>query len=261
MKVFYLLPIVFVTWYAHKQTGFFFCVLCAAVSVLVDYVSYSYSSVLTIAWTFAGRLGFYFLTSHVFDRLKTSLSNEKALARTDGLTGLLNARAFKELGDHMFELAARYRHSAALAYIDIDDFKALNDMSGHQEGDRALKAVAKALTRCVRTTDIVSRLGGDEFAILLPETDHAGARILFDTIREELAREGAAGGWPIGFSIGVAVFSSIPPTIDEALKIADQLMYRVKKAGKNNMIYEDQAADRSDAQQCLAGDAPREARR
>lgn len=261
LKVFYLLPIVFVTWYARQRAGYFFCVLCAMVSVLIDYAGHSYNSALIPVLNLAGRLGFYLLSSYVLVRLKTSLNNEKALARTDGLTGLLNARAFTDLSRHLIELAARYNHPAVLAYIDIDDFKAVNDTLGHSEGDRVLKTVANTLTRCVRATDVVGRLGGDEFAVFLPETDYAGAQQLFGKIREELPRDSAGGGRHVGFSIGVAVFSRVPSTIDEALKIADQLMYRVKKAGKNNMTYEEQAGDGTDAEQRLAADARKVARR
>lgn len=254
-SIFYLLPIVLVTWYTQRWMGFFFCAVSAMVWLLVDYTSgHTYSNGLIPLWNSGVRLGFFLLTSHLLDRLKTSLNNEKALAKTDGLTGLFNAREFKSLSRHLFGVAARFHHPAVLAYIDIDDFKTVNDASGHSEGDRVLKTVANALTRCVRNTDVVGRLGGDEFAILLPEADHAGARILFENIREELAREGAAGGWPISFSIGVAVFSSVPSTIDEALKIADQLMYRVKKAGKNSIIYEEQAGDRKVAEHRRAAD-------
>lgn len=261
LKVFYLLPIVFVTWYARQWAGYFFCVLCAMVSVLIDYAGHSYNSALIPVLNLAGRLGFYLLSSYVLGRLKTSLNNEKALARTDGLTGLLNARAFTDLSRHLIELAARYNHPAVLAYIDIDDFKAVNDTLGHSEGDRVLETVANTLTRCVRATDVVGRLGGDEFAVFLPETDYAGAQQLFGKIREELPRDSAGGGRQVGFSIGVAVFSRVPSTIDEALKIADQLMYRVKKAGKNNMTYEEQAGDGKDAEQRLAADARKAARR
>lgn len=97
-------------------------------------------------------------------------------------------------------------------------------------------------------------MGGDEFAVLLPDADYADAQMMFGRIREELARDSADGGWPIGFSIGVAVFSSVPSSIDEALKIADQLMYRVKKAGKNSIIYEEQAGERKGAEQPVPAD-------
>lgn len=189
-SIFYLLPIALVTCYTPQWVGYFSCGLSAAVWLLVDHTSgHTYSNELIPFWNTGVRLGFFLVTSHLLIQLKTSLRYEQALAKTDGLTGLLNACAFKDLCHHLFELSTRYHHPAMLGFIDIDDFKAVNDTSGHPEGDRVLKRVANALTRCVRATDVVGRMGGDEFAILLPETDYADAQMMFGRIRQELARE------------------------------------------------------------------------
>ena len=143
----------------------------------------------------------------------------------------------------------------AVSYTPLDVYKRqVNDTSGHSEGDRVLKNVANALTGSVRTTDVVGRLGGDEFAILLPEADYADAQTMFRRVRDELARESADNGWPIGFSIGVAVFPRVPSSIDEAMKIADQLMYRVKTAGKNGIVYEEHAGCRENDEQAVPAD-------
>jgi diguanylate cyclase (GGDEF)-like protein len=247
-SIFYLLPIVLVTWRTPRWVAFCFCGLSATVWLLVDHASgHIYSNGLIRFWNAGVRLSFFLVTSYLLDELKTHLQRERALARTDGLTGILNARAFKDIAGHAFEMAARYGHPVVLAYIDIDDFKAVNDASGHSEGDRVLRSVASTLTRCVRATDVVGRIGGDEFAILLPEADSADARMVFRNLHEELLRDAANGGWPIGFSIGVAVSSSASCSVDEALKIADQLMYRVKKSGKNSVIYAEHTGSRKDA--------------
>lgn len=151
-------------------------------------------------------------------------------------------------------MAARYKHPTVLGYIDLDNFKAINDGLGHSEGDRVLQTVASALRRRIRSTDVVGRLGGDEFAVFMPEIDYAGAQKAFDGIREELMQVAASRGWPIGFSIGVAVFPGAIFTIDEAIKLADRLMYRVKGASKNNVIYEEQTVANKDAEQPVAAD-------
>lgn len=242
-SIFYLLPIVLGTWYAHARTGYIFCCAAAMLWLLVDYTSnHTYSNELIPIWNTGVRLSFFLLTAYLLTELKVRLKNEKNMAKTDGLTGIFNARAFKELSGSFIDLAARHQHGVVLGYIDVDDFKAVNDGFGHSEGDRVLKEVAKTLTQCVRTTDVVGRLGGDEFAIFLPETDYAGANVMFGRIHEELTKTATNGGWPIGFSIGVAVFKTVPNTIDEALKIADSLMYHVKKSGKNNLVYEEQTS-------------------
>ncbi len=240
-SIFYLLPIVLVTWHSKRWVGFVFCGLAAMTWLFVDYASsHTYSNGFMPIWNSGVRLSFFWVTATLLDELKIRMQNEKTMAKTDGLTGIFNARAFKELSASFLELAERHLHPFTLGYIDVDNFKAVNDSFGHSEGDRVLKTVANTLTRCARATDVVGRLGGDEFAIFLPETDLDGAQVMFARIHEELKSAAANGGWPVGFSVGVAVFSAVPASIDEALNAADSLMYRVKKAGKNNLIYEEQ---------------------
>lgn len=239
-SIFYLLPVALVSWYSQRWLGYLFCGSAAAIWLFVDYISnHSYSNHFIPVWNTGVRLSFFLVTASLLAELKVLVKNEKILAKTDGLTGIFNARAFKELTNSLLELAARYNHSATLGYFDVDNFKAINDGSGHSEGDRVLKAVAATLTRCVRTSDVVGRLGGDEFAVFLPETDYAGAQVMFGRIHEDLMKAIENGGWPISFSIGVAVFPVTPASIDEALKIADNLMYRVKKTGKNSLLFEE----------------------
>lgn len=242
-SVFYLLPIVLVTWYSQRWIGYLFSGAAAITWLFIDYASnHTYSNNLIPLWNSGVRLSFFLVTATLLAELKARLKYEKTMAKIDGLTEIFNARAFKELAGSFLELAARHRHPVALGYIDVDNFKTVNDRLGHSEGDRVLKAVAGTLKRCVRTTDVVGRLGGDEFAVFLPESDSAGARVMFTRIHEELQSAADAGDWPIGFSVGVAVFTAVPDSIDDALKIADSLMYRVKKAGKNNLLYEEHTA-------------------
>ena len=238
-SIFYLFPIVLVTWYTRRITGYLFCLIAAILWLLIDINSnQSYSNFLIPLWNTCVRLSFFLVVSSLLAELQNRLVSEKNMAMTDGLTGLYNAREFKRRSGDFLELASRHGHSFALGYIDVDNFKKVNDESGHSEGDLVLKSVANTLSQCVRMTDVVGRLGGDEFAVFLPETDDAGARVMFGRIHDELTKTAANGGWPIGFSVGVAVFSSIPGNIDDALKAADDLMYRVKKAGKNSLVYE-----------------------
>lgn len=240
-SIFYLIPIVLVTWYSPRWVGPVFCGFAAILWLVVDYTSsHAYSNAFIPLWNSGVRLSFFLVTSALLFELKTRLENENLRARVDGLTGIFNARAFKELSGNFLELADRHHRPVVLGYIDVDNFKTVNDSLGHSEGDRVLKAVAKTLMHCVRTTDVVGRLGGDEFAIFLPETDAAGAEVMFGRIHADLIRMAREGGWPIGFSVGVAIFPAVPDSVDAALKIADGLMYRVKKAGKNNLVYEQQ---------------------
>ncbi len=243
-SIFYLAPIVLVTWYTKKWTAYTLCMICALTWLLVDYASgHGYSHPLIPFWNAGVRLAFFLITAYLLSELKNHLRYEEKQARVDGLTQLFNARAFRELASKTLQAARRYRRPVVLGYIDLDNFKAVNDGAGHAEGDRVLQTVARTLNRCVRASDIAGRMGGDEFAVFMPETERAGTEITFQRIREELLRDMANHGWPVGFSIGVAVFPTAPTTIDQALKRADHLMYRVKQSGKNNIIYEEQSSE------------------
>ncbi|WP_291994222.1 GGDEF domain-containing protein [Candidatus Accumulibacter sp. ACC003] len=165
------------------------------------------------------------------------------LAQEDGLTGLLNARTFRQRCDAIFMLAKRHGRPLALGYLDLDGFKGVNDSFGHAVGDEVLKAVASALSKRLRASDLGSRLGGDEFAVLLPETDLAGARTFFTELHESLVKLAGTNSWPVGFSIGVAVFHHARANPDDALRYADGLMYKVKNSGKNNIFFEEYASE------------------
>ncbi len=242
-SVFYLAPIVLVAWYAQAWAGFVFCGLSALVWCLVEITSGTgYSNMFIPFWNTTVRFGFFVVTAYLLVELKAHLRIEQRLARTDALTGALNARALRDACERLLLLARRGGRSVVLAYIDIDHFKAINDKFGHGEGDRVLQSVVQVLTRCVRASDVVGRIGGDEFAVFLPESDRAAAEIVFNKIHLELVADAAARQWPIGFSIGAAIFNPAPPCLDTALGIADQIMYEVKKSGKNNIVYKEYLA-------------------
>ncbi len=243
VSVFYLFPIALATGYAPPPAGSAFCILSAVVWMGTDVTDGRlYTQGWILVWNAAVRLGFFLVTARLLGTLKTTLRRETAMSRTDSLTQVLNPRGFREVGDLVFQLSARHRHPVALAYIDLDNFKGVNDTLGHSVGDRVLQDVAGTLVRSVRASDAVGRLGGDEFAVLMPETGLKGAQTAFAKIRSELMRDAAARKYPVGFSIGVAVFPSVPASLDQAIKAADDLMYRVKASGKNNWVCEEQPA-------------------
>ena len=120
-----------------------------------------------------------------------------------------------------------------MAYLDIDDFKVVNDRQGHARGDALLVILATTLRGATRAVDVVGRLGGDEFGLLLVETDGPAAEALLARIRSALATAIAANGYAVTFSIGAATFLSPPRSVDEMMLPADQLMYEAKRAGKD----------------------------
>src|SRR5437773_2624774 len=127
------------------------------------------------------------LVSQAVARLRLAHARERELARRDALTGAPNARAFYELAGAEIARARRYIHPFSVAYLDLDDFKLVNDRLGHLAGDAVLRSVARALGGVLRASDVVARLGGDEFAVLLPEAGAAPARLATDKLRQALA--------------------------------------------------------------------------
>ena len=239
-SIFYLVPVGFGSWYLGARFGFVICFVSAITWFGIEYTSGRYFSDSGIPyWNAFVRMGFFIIVSVLIERLQRALELQESLAQSDGLTGLLNARTFKQRCGSQFGLASRNERPLALGYIDLDGFKGINDRLGHSVGDLVLKAVADILTRRLRSSDISARLGGDEFSILLPETDLSGAQIFFAGLHENLLELVNINHWPVGFSIGVAVFYSHQESVDAAIQHADALMYKVKNSGKNRILFEE----------------------
>lgn len=239
-SIFYLIPIAVASWYSRRHFAIIICIISAAVWMFVDVLAgHQYYGMLIPLWNALVRFGFFIITLSLLGALKNHMRQEENLSRTDSLTGINNSRAFKEWLNHYLSISSRFGHSVTLGYIDLDNFKRLNDTMGHSAGDQVLHAVAAILSSTVRSDDIVGRIGGDEFAVLLPNTDRRGATILFDKLLQRLLSEMNQHSWPIGFSVGVAVFKRLPKHADEALGIADRIMYQVKKNSKNSVQYDE----------------------
>ena len=249
LSVFQLLPIALATWYAPPPLGSLTGLSAVAIWLFhALFHAHAYDQTWHVFWNAAVRLVFFLLFARLLGALKSALRRERTVARIDDLTWLLNVRGFHEACERLFQLAARHHRPTTLAFIDLDDFKRVNDAHGHAAGDRVLRDVAAALTAQVRATDVVGRLGGDEFAVFMPETGLAGAQTAFAKIQQELRLMAETHGYPVGFSIGVAIFPSAPPSLADAIKVADALMYRAKTSGKNRLLCEEQPSPVFDAQ-------------
>ena len=161
------------------------------------------------------------------------LRRERAISRTDGLTGLLNGRGFYEAAAVELARSSRYRHPVTLAYFDLDDFKEVNDRLGHARGDAVLVAVAHALRRGSRSTDLVARLGGDEFVVLLPETGRDAAEAALGKLRSRAQEMASQHGTKVTASVGSVSFAKPPDDVEALVHEADSVMYDVKAGGKN----------------------------
>lgn len=131
--------------------------------------------------------------------------------------------------------AKRFKRPFTIIFLDLDNFKEVNDNFGHDQGDAALCSVARTTAENIRSVDIFARLGGDEFAVFLPETGPDAADTIVKKLHASLLEAMQSNGWPITFSIGVATFDGEIGSVDQMIKKADDIMYSVKSSGKNNI--------------------------
>jgi diguanylate cyclase (GGDEF)-like protein len=166
------------------------------------------------------------------------------MSKTDALTLVANRRHFLELLERELARARRYGASLSCVMVDLDHFKEVNDRHGHLIGDQVLVAVADALRRSIRESDVVARYGGEEFVLLLPSTDLTGARDLAERCRAVIAATQVAGRQgllSVTASMGVA---SLPPAadLDGLLSAADEALYQAKDGGRDRVVVSDRKA-------------------
>jgi diguanylate cyclase (GGDEF)-like protein/PAS domain S-box-containing protein len=156
----------------------------------------------------------------------------KALSLVDELTGLYNRRGFLTLATQQLKQARRGNRELLLLFVDMDDFKEINDTLGHAEGDAALRSTAAILRRTFRDSDIIARMGGDEFVVLATDIGRGTDALIVERLRSELREANAQGGAPyrLSFSVGAAHFDPVnPPSIEELLATADAMLYEQKR--------------------------------
>ena len=229
----YLLPIALATWFVSLRVGLLLAGLSAVVRLQDLWLTtHHYAHPLTPYWNGAVELGFFVVVAIILSRLQTTTEHWATLASTDPLTGIMNRRAFTDTATLELARAERYQHSLTLAYLDIDDFKLVNDDGGHEYGDRLLIEVAGTLKHNLRAFDVVARYGGDEFVMLLPETGDRAAAVVLDKLMVAL-RAAMHGGWPATFSIGAVTIDGPRTSLDRLIQQADKLVYAAKEAGKD----------------------------
>ncbi|MBF0622124.1 MAG: EAL domain-containing protein [Magnetococcales bacterium] len=173
-------------------------------------------------------------------RVKATEEKLEQLAFFDGLTGLPNRTLFKTRLEHEFTAAHRHRKKIALLFLDLDNFKNINDTLGHAAGDNLLTIMAGRIKSCVRDSDTVSRLGGDEFTIILTDIDDASSvsHVVYN-IQKSMRKPMKLDGHRIvvGGSIGIAIYPDDGNTSDSLIKNADAAMYHAKESGRNTYAF------------------------
>ena len=237
-SLFYLLPITISAWFVNRNIGLVTSVLSALTWYVVNVlVGEGHPQSWIAIWNTLIRLGFFTIVTLLLTDLKQAIKRERNQSRTDDLTGTKNSRYFYELASMELLRAMRYNHPLTLAYMDVDNFKAINDRFGHAVGDRLLMAMAESLRSTLRRTDVIARVGGDEFVLLLPETGGAAAKAAITRVHSSLCETMLENNWEVSFSIGVVTYNKFYLQADEVLREVYELMEQVKESGKNDIRY------------------------
>jgi len=229
----YILPIAFVTWFSGKRYGFLITLACMMLWSINNVVD----NLLITTWNIFSTLIFFISIVVLLHKTRVLWENEKVLSRTDPLTGARNLRAFSELAEYEMLRSQRDDLPFSLAYLDLDNFKQVNDSCGHAAGDNLLKSIVANIVSNLRKTDVVGRLGGDEFAIFFPETDQASVQVVMHKVDVELSRLMKSDACATTLSTGVVTCCGGVYDLEKLISYADRLMYDVKHAGKNNIFY------------------------
>jgi len=236
LGILYIVPVLLVTWTDGLRWGI---VIGIASIALRETVAWDQMPADTpLGWRIANGASYVAVVAVAMAGLQTLRRSQAQLAQLviqDQLTNVLNARAFSERLGQELDRNRRYPRPLALLYMDLDNFKVINDTHGHQTGDAVLRLVADAMRSSVRHADVVGRLGGDEFAVLMPETDaplaDAAAKRLVAGLRNVFK------GTPnVTASIGVVSCTATDASTDDQLRRADQAMYDAKKMGKDRVV-------------------------
>jgi diguanylate cyclase (GGDEF)-like protein len=245
LSLLYILPVIAAGWYLGLPAAI--ALALAAATAWTAAILYGGGDAGAVAvWNGFTRLVLYgfigvavALIRHDRERLRELVARAEALARTDALTGLANTRAFRERLSNELPRLARVPAPVCIAYVDLDNFKRVNDRHGHGRGDEVLRQVGHRLQGVVRGGDLAARVGGDEFALILwgvgpDQAATIGFRLL-TAIRD------LAAGYPgtgFGATIGMACFARPPDSVDAAIERADRVMYEAKSGGKDRVAIE-----------------------
>ncbi|MBI5158459.1 MAG: GGDEF domain-containing protein [Acidimicrobiia bacterium] len=230
----YVIAVMSVTWLGTRRHGALVAGLAASQSLLAAHAGEGLTS--SALWNGAMLFGVLVVVTILVGALRTALVDQRRHATLDPLTGAMNRRAFSLIAERERLRAGRDGSPLSLAYFDLDDFKAVNDVLGHSAGDAVLTAFSSAVDDSVRGTDLFARFGGDEFVLLLPGTDAREAVVVVDRVRRLLAEVLHGDRTPLTTSVGLATFRFPPSNVDGMIAAADNLMYQAKNRGGDTVV-------------------------
>lgn len=236
----YFLPLMLAAWYFTRTTALIVALLITGVWAALLYLGdRTYSEPWMWPLNVLAQSTVFLVIALLVSGLHVAMRREREFARTDPLTHLPNSRSFYERVGSVLAVCRRNSEAATLAYIDLDNFKQVNDRLGHHKGDELLIQVAELMNEVLRNSDVVARMGGDEFIVLLAETDKPEAESALEKLRTRIFESPAFIDNDVTVSIGAASYNLAPPDVTEMIRAADKVMYRVKAAGKNSVIVQD----------------------
>jgi diguanylate cyclase (GGDEF)-like protein len=246
--ILYLVPIALCAWWGGFARGILLSMICAVSWQIVGVAEDPDVNPAIHLWNGIARFGVFAITSSLLSRLRVSLYVEKKMARSDPLTGAANGRTFYETVSQHVEYALHGDRPITLAYLDLDQFKWLNDKFGHAAGDEVLCNLVQMTQQEIRQVDLLARLGGDEFALLLFDCGEAPARAILERVRERFAQEMTKKKWPVTVSVGAVTFLHPVRDVDAIVRQIDERMYRAKKAGRNCIVHDSLGAEESETE-------------
>jgi diguanylate cyclase (GGDEF)-like protein len=235
VSAFYPIPVVFMAWIAGRRSAVGMAALAAFTQLALRIAGEPGLFIRPVfLWNASMELGVYAGLALALGALRDAHARESLLARRDPLTGAANRRAFFERAELEFQRARRHGSAPlSLAYLDLDNFKAVNDRFGHEAGDAVLKMVAATIQDRIRSIDLLARLGGDEFAVLLVGADEAQAKVVLDDLNQQLRERLIRAPGNVTLSVGAVSWCGEFSSLDEVMAEVDRLMYEAKGRGRS----------------------------
>jgi diguanylate cyclase (GGDEF)-like protein len=244
--LFYLLPIVMIAWWWGLAPAMGVALFASSTRFLVALAGRGEEMLSLIVWNSLSQWVIFTIMGYVVARLRKEtnkleklLSDESILARTDPLTRLPNYRALEEYLIKEISRSRRNNQPLCVGYVDLDNFKRVNDHNGHGVGDECLARIGTAIKDALRPEDVVARVGGDEFAVLFSSPDPVAAEMVGQRLLDKVGLIGEDfPGTDLGASVGIVCFERPPEEPETLVRKADEIMYRAKRAGKGRLIVE-----------------------